>query len=47
MFLFFFVCVIDELKILIIGLEKVLCGDKVCFEVEVKLVEFLNWLIIW
>lgn len=47
MFSLFFACVIDEPKISIIGPEKVLCGDKACFEAEVKPAESSNWSIIW
>lgn len=37
----------DELVILVKGLEEVICGDIVWFEVDVKIVELLYWLIIW
>lgn len=43
----FFVCVIDEPTISIIGPEKVSCGDEACFEAEVKQAESSNWSIIW
>lgn len=38
---------VENLEILIIGVEEVICGEIVCFEVDVKEVEFLSWLVIW
>lgn len=42
-----FVFLIDVLEILIKGLKIVICGDKVFFEVDVRVVDFNVWLIIW
>lgn len=41
------VILLDELDILIKGEEEVICGDFVSFEVEIKLENIGDWLIIW
>lgn len=42
-----YVCVLDELVILIDGVEEVICGSIIWFNVSVKLVNILEWLVIW
>lgn len=40
-------CIIDDLEVFLRGLNEVLCGNKVCFELEVKYVDFVDYKVIW
>lgn len=42
-----YVCVLDELVILIDGVEEVICGSIIWFNVNVKFVIILEWLGNW